>query len=319
MKYFLGIDGGGTKTVAVVADENGNIITTETTSSINYEVVGMFLAKQALKKLTEKLYSKTGIEKFDVAYVGCSAVAGRTDNELSQELFKDTVSADVCILDNDINIAFEGMRINGPCAIIINGTDSAVAGRYSDGTTIRKGGWGYILGSEGSGYAISVEAMRVALRAYDNAAPKTLLTDALLEYFDVNYPHELLNIFYRPAIRRTRIANFCKYVMECAKMDDAAAIDVIAEQCLLLSNTAAALLYEMPENTPLALWGGVMQNSEVYRDTIIALIHKRFPNILIDLPPYPPEVGAIFCAMKECSIEITDKILSNASLFKDDE
>ena len=98
-------------------------------------------------------------------------------------------------------------------------------------------------------------------------------------------------------------------------MDDAAAIDVIAEQCLLLSNTAAALLYEMPENTPLALWGGVMQNSEVYRDTITALIHKRFPNIFIDLPPIPLRLVQFSCH-ERMLIEITDEILSNASLFK---
>lgn len=313
---YLGVDGGGTKTIAVVSDEKGNIIASASGKTINFSTAGMMNARENLKNIVGELYEDTGIERYDAVFAGCSAVDGRADSATASEFFGGAVSADRYFLDSDYHVAFEGMRTNGPCAIIISGTDSVVYGRTDGGGIIRKGGWGYLLGDEGSGYAIANEGMKAALRGFDRSGPQTLLTDALLDYFEVSSLESLLRIFYKPAIQRFRIAKFSKHVLDCVMNGDAVATQIVTAQCLGLAATAASVLREMPAGTPLAFWGGVLQNSQICRDIISSYISEEFPETRTGLPAFPPETGAVFAAIKETGGIITPSILENAAKYR---
>ena len=304
MKYYLGIDGGGSKTTAVICDEKGNTVASFIGDSINYNSVGTAAARENLRKTVEGAIGPEDIT-FSSAFIGMSAISERADDDVTKTLCDGIIDCPKIVMDSDVYIGIEAMKLNGPAAMVISGTGSMSVGRLGDGTIIHKGGWGYILGDEGSGYAIALDAIRAAVCGEENSAPKTALTDAVLKFYKADNLLSLIDIFYDPPISRSEIAKFAPLVFECADNGDAVAKNIITHHTELLANTVCALLREMPEGTPLGMWGGIMQNCEGFRTEFSALVNKEFPKTKAFLLDYPPEYGAIFAAMKLDGIDIT--------------
>ena len=304
MKYYLGIDGGGTKTAAVICDEKGNTISSFIGESINYNSVGMDIARENLRKTVDGATGGNHI-RLSAAFIGMSAISERADDEFTQTICKGIIDCDKIVMDSDVYIGIEAMKLSGPAAMVISGTGSMAVGRLEDGTIIHKGGWGYILGDEGSGYTIALDAIKAAICGAENSAPETIITDAVLNFYKTDNILSLIDIFYDPPMSRSEIAKFAPLVFECADKGDAVAKNIIAKHTKLLSNTVCALLSEMPSGTPLGMWGGLVQNHESFRNEFSSLINEKFPETQIFLLKYPPEYGAIFAAMKLDGIDIT--------------
>lgn len=304
MKYYLGIDGGGTKTTAIICDEQGNTVSSFVGESINYNSVGMSTARENLRKTVDGAIGGKDIT-FSAAFIGMSAVSERADDEFTQTLCDGVIDCPKTVMDSDVYIGIEAMKLNGPAAMVISGTGSMAVGRLNDGSIIHKGGWGYILGDEGSGYAIALDAIREAICGAENSAPETSLTDAVLEFYKADNILSLIDIFYDPPMPRSEIARFAPFVFKCADNGDAVAQNIITNHTKLLANTVCALLSEMPAGVPLGMWGGLVQNHENFRNGFSALVNEKFPQTRTFLLEYPPEYGAIFAAMKLDGIDVT--------------
>ena len=304
MKYYLGIDGGGTKTTAIICDENAQLISRFVGESINYNSVGMETARKNLKLTVDGALATHDI-KFSAAFIGMSAISERADDDFTKKLCEGIIDCDKITMDSDVYIGLEAMKCDGAAAMVISGTGSMAVGRLPDGEIIHTGGWGYILGDEGSGYAICIDALRAAICGYEGSAEKTLLTDAVKEHYQVNDMLELIDIFYDPPMPRSEIARFAPFVFKCADNGDAVAQNIITNHTKLLANTVCALLSEMPAGVPLGMWGGLVQNHENFRNGFSALVNEKFPQTRTFLLEYPPEYGAIFAAMKLDGIDVT--------------
>ncbi|MBQ8575781.1 MAG: hypothetical protein IJ447_07040 [Clostridia bacterium] len=303
MKYYLGIDGGGTKTVAVICDEKGTLVSKFVGNSINYNAVGTDTARKNLKDTVDGVLDGKDI-CLSSAFIGMPALSERADEALTAKLCGGIIDCPKITMDSDVYIGLEAMKPSGSAAMVVSGTGSMAVGRLDDGTVIHTGGWGYILGDEGSGYAIALDGIKAAICGAEESAEKTALTQKMLEHFKVNDILSLIDIFYDPPLSNSEIARFAPAVFECAKNGDTVAKSIGKSHAKLLANTVSALLKKMPCGTPLGLWGGIMINCDEFRNEFTALIKEKYPETEIGILKYPPEYGAVFAAMKEDGIDI---------------
>lgn len=269
--FFLGIDGGGTKTTCLVCDENLNEIYRCVGSSINFYSEGLQKARENMKAMLTEIEENTGISRFDGVCVGSSALFGRADEKTKSAFCDGVFDCDNIIMDSDLFIALKATEKENS-AVIIAGTGSMAAGFSEKGEIITKGGYGYILGDEGSGYRIALDGIREAVRSLDKTGNETLLGDMLLEFSGVKTKEELVDVFYSPEKDRKAIAAFSEKVSLAAEKGDKTAMQILYNQAEELSLTAKSLLAEMPEKPYVFLYGGVFQHCEIFRSRFVSLM-----------------------------------------------
>lgn len=269
--YFLGIDGGGTKTTCLVTDEKLNEIYRTVGSSVNFYSEGLGTARENMKNMLGSIKNDTGISHFDGVCVGSSALFGRADDKTLHDFCDGVFDADSVIMDSDLFIALKASEKEN-VTVVIAGTGSMVAGFNAAGEVITRGGWGYILGDEGSGYRIALDGIRAAVRSLDGTGESTVLGEYLLEFSGVRKKEELVDAFYNPEKDRKAIAAFAPFVSRAASEGDAAAEKILFTQCELLADCVSAILPEMREKPHVALYGGVFQHDEMYRNHFAELV-----------------------------------------------
>ncbi len=304
--YFLGVDGGGSKTTAVVFNEKGEFICSACGESINYYSVGIDFARLAMKNIIDNL----DIKSFRCAVIGMSALNERADENETEKFCSGIINSECIIMDSDLFVALEAMDIQGECAAIISGTGSMAVCRNSDGSISHTGGWGYILGDEGSGYSIGLCGIKAAIRAAENCGPATELLAECLDYFAIDNIYDLIDLYYEKKVSRKKTAGFAKALCKCCENGDPVAKIILEDEADLLSKTALGLLKNKNKEIPIGLWGGIFQNNLFFRNKFTEIIKQnKFNNVkLID---FTPEVGAIFAGYKTSGIEIVDNIKNN--------
>lgn len=308
-KYFLGVDGGGSKTTAVVFDECGNFICKSCGESINYYSVGLENAKLAMKDIIDKL----SVRAFDCAVIGMSALNERASAEETERFCSGIIESKKTIMDSDLFVALEAVDTDGECAAIISGTGSMAVYRDNSGIISHAGGWGYILGDEGSGYSIGLSGIKAAIRAAEKSAPETEILGRCLEYFSIKNICELIGLYYEKTVSRKTTAAFAKEVYFCAENGDEVALNIIRSEAKELAKTSLALLNDKNKNTEIGLWGGVFQNNRIFRNEFASILSDEGFNH-VKLISFTPEVGAIFAGYKESDIEIVDIIKNNIKI-----
>lgn len=301
--YFLGVDGGGSKTTAVVFNEKGEFICSSCGESINYYSVGLENARLAMKNIIENL----SIKNFRCAVIGMSALNERATESEAERFCKGIINSENIIMDSDLFVALEAMDVSGECAAIISGTGSMAVCRNADGSMSHTGGWGYILGDEGSGYSIGLNGIKSAIRAAEKCAPETALLSKCLDYFSIDNIYDLIDLYYEKNVSRKKTAAFAKLVSDCCENGDTVAKNIIKIEAEELSQTALGLLKGKNKDIAIGLWGGVFQNNTFFRHEFTEIMNKNgFSNVkLID---FTPEIGAIFAGYKDSGIEIVDII-----------
>src|SRR5208283_1421694 len=191
--YYLGIDGGGTKTTCAVGDET-RLIATATAGPSNVVRVGEVQASESLQKSVRQACAAAGIALAQVARtcVGGSGAARPELAEIVRRSLAEILSTPIDVV-GDMQIALEAAFDTGPGVIVIAGTGSIAYGRDTQGNTLRAGGWGFAIGDEGSAHWIGRAAVSAVLRAADrnaeapenSTAPDSTLAAALLKAWDV--------------------------------------------------------------------------------------------------------------------------------------
>ena len=300
MQYYLGIDGGGSTTRAVLTDAQGIAIATARAGSLNYRAMGIDTARVSLRSIVDQINMP-----IRAAFIGNAALSGPAPEEELHALCDGILEPEYLAMDSDLFIALEAMDFHpnepagspgtDPCAVAVAGTGSMAAGRAGEGMpVIHTGGWGWMLGDEGSGFHIAWEGIRAGLRGYEGSGPATGLTEALCRHFAVDGPEELLDIFYDPPKEPREVAAFAWEVLH---SDDSVAREIVSRCSESFAGTVKALLRNLPEDTKLGLWGGMFQLSEEYRAAFCAALGQE-----ANLLPVSPEWGAVRAAMKLCGV-----------------
>lgn len=294
---FLGIDGGGTKTTCLVTDENLTEKYRTVGSSINFYSEGMEKARENMKSMLRVIEEGTGISRFDGVCIGSSALFGRADEKTKNDFCDGVFNSDRIIMDSDLFIALKAVGEEN-AMVVIAGTGSMAAGFGKNKEVITKGGYGYILGDEGSGYSIASEGIKAAVRSLDGTGTYTVLGEKLLEFAGVKSKEELVDVFYGEGMDRKAIAAFSECVSEAEREDDDVASSIIFYEAKLLSETASALLREMPGNPHIALFGGVFQHCEVFTSHFRIHLSEKYASC--SLMTREPVFGACIAAREMC-------------------
>lgn len=294
MKYYLGIDGGGTVTTAAVADENGKVIYKSTGKSINFYGVGMQKARENLAEVMEKVKTDCSVNEFYSAFIGCSALDGKAEEELVSSLCGGIIDAEKIGMNSDVYVA---LKASGGNCVAVCGTGSMIVGTNQKGENVVKGGWGHLLGDEGSAYSIAIKGLKAACCFWDNKTDSPLVSRAL-KYFGESDLRKIIDKVYSPHCDKGMLAGFAKEVSVCSQDGCETSKNIITEEAQSFAQTFKAFCEEAETVTSLCVYGGVFCNNKSFFDTFVDEIKVFCPKIQVSILSVPAEEGAIKVAME---------------------
>lgn len=267
MKLFAGYDGGGTKTACVLTDETGRILGSGLGGPSNYLYCGREVAAESVRTATAQAFANAGMpmQRLDTAYMASAAILIQ-HGDAHVPFFSTCIDADHVICESDIyNIWFGSVR-ERPAVITIAGTGSITYICSKDGF-LRVGGWGPLLGDEGSGYDLGLRALKKACRMYDGREPEERqFMDAMFGHYELSTPGELLRKLNR-GDTRSAVADAARVVFSLYEQGSptaAALLESCAEEIALTVQTAIRRDGGGAEY-PLILSGGlVREESPIY-------------------------------------------------------
>jgi N-acetylglucosamine kinase-like BadF-type ATPase len=270
---LLAVDGGGTRTRAAVADLEGRVLARGFGPSSNLQNVGMEKVAVALTTAIEGallqvpggLYKGEGPAwrsgRIAAACFGLAGVDSKDDEDRISAWVKDQAVAPRFSVLNDSELVLACGTPEGFGVALIAGTGSICLGRAKDGRTARVGGWGPLVGDEGSGHELAVRALRLAFRTADGRASTPALLRAALAHFAMPDAPSLMNRLYAPDTRPADVAAFATVVADLAGKGDADAGRLVAEAAAeLVAHVQVVMKTLRLEKPPLALSGGVLRS-----------------------------------------------------------
>lgn len=294
MNYYLGIDGGGTKTTAAVCNENGEIICRATGKTINFYSVCMEACRENLQSLMAEIENSCGINSFKAVVIGCSALDSKADARTVEALCDGVINSPNIYMDSDAYVALKAAKDG---CVAICGTGSMAIGEKSNGEIVVTGGWGHIIGDEGSAYSISICALKKCCEFADSNVSNPLLEKAKA-FFQVDDFRKAIDYIYSFDTTKAELALFSAEVDALARENCPEATEIIKAEAVKYSKTVASLLSQLDNCKTLYLYGGVFKNSSLFREEFSKSILNSFPNITIKLLTISAEEGALRVAMK---------------------
>lgn len=299
MDYFLGIDGGGTRTTAAVSDENGKIICKSVGNTINFYSVGIEKARNNLSDIMKNIRENLGDVTFKRAFVGCSALDNEADKNLTETLCGGIINSEKTEMNSDVYVALFSGDCTETRGVVICGTGSMVAGIDSEDVITVKGGWGHIIGDGGSAYSIAINALKEAVILYDENKVDEPLVKSAQEFFGVCDLREIINTIYSEETTKDKLADFAKFISRDCEKGDKYCSGIIFDECDKLLRTVYSLVEEMSSCEVLYLYGGVFQNNTIFRNLFIEKFNKKYPDIKTEMLAVTPEEGALKIAREK--------------------
>ena len=309
MAYYLGIDGGGSKTTCVVGDES-SILATATVGACNITRVGEAGAREALHQAIRDACQTAGINPQQVlrACIG-AAGAGRSDIAgIVRKMVAEIISGEIDVV-GDMEIALRAAFGAGPGVIVIAGTGSIAFGRDAQGRTARAGGWGFAVSDEGSAHWIGRTAVSAALRAADQAGderaqhhrewPAARLFHELKTAWEVDSLEQLA----RTANTSADFAVQFRGVLAAAEAGDRVARQVMGDASRELAQLAGIVLsrfFSAPHSSavPMAMAGGVFRHAAMIRELFYNEVRAANPAVVLNPEVVDPVHGALRMARK---------------------
>lgn len=299
--HVLGIDAGGTKTVCLLADARGLIVAEARGAGANLHVAGELGVEKVLHELMVEAIGDRDITPAAI----CLGIAGVDRDDEAQ-----TVRAIMgrigprsrVVVANDALIALVAGARDAPGIVIIAGTGSIAYGRNQNGEAARAGGWGHMIGDEGSGYWIGREALAAVMRAADGRGPATALSADVLAYFGVADVSRLPRIVYDHDQPRTSVAALGPLVQQAAARGDAVASRVLeraADELVLAATSVATRLAMRGDAFTIYLAGGVFPVVPWLAEELPRRLVEVAPRCQVQLLDEEPAVGAVWLALAE--------------------
>ncbi|MCX7796284.1 MAG: hypothetical protein N2380_07175 [bacterium] len=296
-RYILGIDGGGTKTEVAISSETGEILSRAYSGPSNWTTTPRKVAKENIIEGIESALRQVPDIKIDLISAGIAGVS-KKEWELKEFLLSLNITREI-IITTDAHIALVGALLDTEGVIVIAGTGSIGYGRRGE-LEKRTGGWGYLLGDEGSAYDVGRRGIVASLKAYDGRGEKTILLDMFYEYMGYGDIEALVKIIYEKA--KDTISGFARYVVKAGEMGDKVALEILHsaayELSLLGISTAERIGYRKDDVFNLAYTGGFFKAKDIVIGPFIKFIKEKFPNVNIFPAKAEPIIGAIIIGKK---------------------
>jgi glucosamine kinase len=292
----LGVDGGGSKTRAVVTDGAGEVLGEGLAGPSNPLRVGVGEAAGAIRDAADRACAAAGIRRVEIvaAEVGLAGVR-RADIRERMRVAVAELGVKTVEVVTDADIALYGATEGKPGLVIIAGTGSICCGVNARGRRACAGGWGPVAGDEGSGSWIARRALQAVARATDGRGQKTSLVEAACDYFNVAAADDLSTAIYAPNMTNNRLAGFGSRVVRAAKRRDALAREIVEEAGRELASAAAAVVRKLKmerECFQVAYVGGVFAAGRLILDPLSEELARVAPRAFVAPPVLAPAEAA---------------------------
>ena len=272
---YLGVDGGGTKTHAVIVDESGHERGRGHAASANITAVGTETAVANILAAVHAAQQSAGhTAPLAGAWLGLAGIDRPEDAAALRPRL--CAVATTLRLTNDGELVLGALE-RGQGVALIAGTGSIAFGRGIHGDPLRAGGWGHVMGDEGSGYDIGRRALRAVTRASDGRGRPTVLVERILAHWRLDRPDELIDYVHR-TVGSAEIAALAPLVLRAARECDETAAEIAqsaADELALLAVTVGDGLGYRDAPVPLALGGSLLVRDTHFRQRVLAAVTAR--------------------------------------------
>lgn len=304
-KYYLGIDGGATKTILCLSDSSGDIVEVIKLGSTNYHTIGIDNTKATLKKAFEMMNTDhdVSLEQIKGICFGGAGIDSYEGKQIVSSIFREIGYENELIVCNDAVIALVAANGGFKGGVIIGGTGSIALGVDRAKNIHKVGGWGHILDDHGSGYMIGRDALEKVMRHYDGRGRETKIWDSVRDYFEITSPEQVTDFVYSKSTTKQDIARLAPLIIALYETDDVAR-DVVDDAICSLETLILTLAKRLKESSfTLGLYGSTIIKNPVIKDNLIEKIHSVYPKIDLHLPFKKAYLGALDIAMGKVKIE----------------
>jgi N-acetylglucosamine kinase-like BadF-type ATPase len=297
--YVLGIDAGGTKTVCLLADDRGEVLTQARSSGANLQVMGEFGVEKILHRVMDETLGERDI-KLDAICLGIAGVDRPRDAHSIKEIMRRIGQKTPTVVVNDALIALVAGAGDQPGVVVVAGTGSIAYGHDAEGRAARAGGWGYLLGDEGGGFWIGRAALSAVVRQFDHRGPATLLTDLVLAQMQLSTPAEVIHAIYDRGLQRHAIAGLAGVVQRAMEAGDAVAGEILDRAATELAAAAASVVTRLGmrgDVFPTVLSGGMFKGIPSLVTTVTTRLAEVAPRSEVRRLEIEPANGAVTLAL----------------------
>jgi N-acetylglucosamine kinase-like BadF-type ATPase len=310
--YFLGVDGGGTKTEALVADAQGNILGRGLGGPANANFTGYEIAVNSLETAVTQAINHAGSPSITQTAI-CAPTIGHycSIKTLAEKL---RLPVESLQLYGDDLSTFYGALGKETGIVVLAGTGSFALGIDHTGKKVSLGGWGSLAGDEGSGYAIGLSAIKAAITEYDRRGPSTQLTPLIISHFNITDIGELRTRLYQQSNYQQAISTIAPLVLQSACSGDYIAIQIIEQAACDLAQLGIDALNQLNldlHSDWIALTGGIARFGDLLWEPFCASIHAVVPELQVRPARFAPGVGALMCVYKSNDIPFSPALLNH--------
>lgn len=308
MKYLIGVDGGGTKTLGYIGNDEGLVLAKAYGGPCNYHSVGIDSVKYTLSNLINLLCSAANIgsKEIKLLSLGLAGVDRPYDRRIIEEAIWEIDIKGNLIINNDGKTSLVGALGKEEGVITVCGTGSISLGIDRDKKLVRAGGWGHIIGDEGSGYDFGVKGLNAVMRYYDGRGKKTTLKDKILKRLNLTSCEEIIGYVYDKTRMKTDLAKLAPLVFEGAEEGDEIALQIVDGGIKGLGEMTETVIRQLnfrENKTVLSIDGGILRNVSLVRDRFMDEMRRRIKDIEIVYPIFDGAVGALILGWNKLEVK----------------
>ena len=308
-KIVVAVDGGQSSTLALAAALNGEILGVGWGGESNHidEPGGVERLNNALNHSITGALASAGrsaemVRGAVLGMTGVSALAG----EIAQAMLP---QAQVQV-HHDAITALAGASVGQPGVIVIAGTGAVAYGELADGRSAKSGGWGYLMGDEGSGYDLGIQALRAITQASDGRGPATRLVEVIPQHFGLDTLQALHQAIYSQKITRAQIAGLAAVVGRAAQAGDSAAQVLLQTAGEHLALAALGVIRQLGvPGMDIYTTGGVFNAGEWVLLPFREDIHAESPSSTVSPAVFSPVIGALLLALKAAGSPLDGSVI----------
>ncbi|MFC4103365.1 BadF/BadG/BcrA/BcrD ATPase family protein [Paenibacillus xanthanilyticus] len=312
--YIIGLDGGGTKTHCVIGDAQGNLLAACQGDAGNVKSRPWPQVAATFGSLIRQALGLAGAQPDQVAVIaaGLGGVVQPRDRERIARLLRAHAGEGAIIrVYPDVENVLAAGGGGGAGIALIAGTGSVAWGRTADGAEARSGGWGHVLGDEGSGYDIGRRALGAVMRAHDGRGEATALTPMLLRHLSLASPTSFIELYYERAGVRKDIASLAVPALLAAREGDPVAraiAEAAAEELAQLARGVSCQLGRLgglSPGDPIILSGGLF-GSDWFAALTEVKLRRALPALRTSRLTLPPVTGAYSLGLLACGARLDE-------------
>lgn len=305
---YLGVDGGGTQTRAILVDASGRVLGIGRADGSNYHNIGVQDATRNVLVAIRDAWRDADqcARPAAKAFLGLAAIKSDRDRITMQASLETSELAGVgdILVANDLHNALTAAHREAEGIAVIAGTGSNCLGRNASGEALLCGGWGWLLDDCGSAFWIGLEGLRAAVKAADGRQAFTEILPAALAFLGLETIDDILARIYVDGWKPDEIAAFARVVARLAAEGDSVAGDILHRGSVALAELIATTSRALSPTAPLpfALFGGCLENLSSYRTAVAREVEQQIPGARLVETVHSPLHGAAWNALRMAGV-----------------